>query len=396
MADPASERYQRRVTAKIDAATSAFEIDVLEIIARRLGTIGELSFSELYALMPDDIAKLQKAVRDGTRRMESLSESVMRDMASSNDEWARAYYEASGTAQQAAYEHAALSSTLEANTRALKRKVSSLCRSTVVGIGDGKTFEPVAEGYRRIVSAAATSMSRTEFKGGVNKNLSIDQAVSNAVRRLSREGLRVRYRSGVTRNLQTAVRTNIMDAYRATMSEMREIQGKEFGADGVEVSAHALCAPDHLDYQGERYPYKPRPDYKLTWDEAQFQPARPLVTGANCGHTVFPVLMDVSSPAYSKKELEELRRRSNEQVTFRGLSGEDMTMSRYEASQYQRKMESNIREYKKEAHLQRTSEDGDPRPAQRMAQDLTRRYKDISEQMGLNPRPDLLRIYSSK
>lgn len=346
--------------------------------------------------MPEDIARLQKAVSDGTKRMENVVDSVMSDMASSNDEWAATYYQARGITQESVYTHAALSSTLEANTKAVKRKVSALCRSTVVGVGDGRTFTSIPEGYRRIVSAAATGMSRTSFKTDKVTNLTIDQAVSKAVRRLSRDGLRVQYRSGVTRNLQTAVRTNIMDAYRATMAELREIQGKEFGADGVEVSAHALCAPDHLPYQGQRYPYKPMPSFRHTWDEVQNMPDRPLVTGANCAHTIFPVIIGVSSPAYSRQELNELKRLSNEQIEFEGLSGETLTMSRYEASQYQRKMETNIRKYKQEAYLQDASKTGDPTPARRAARVLSKQYRDISKQMGLDPRPDLLRVYAPK
>lgn len=395
MKDPASEIYQRQVIAKIDAASSAFEIDVLEIIAERLGTVGHLSYSELYSLMPEDIARLQKAVSDGTRRMENVVDSVMNDMASSNDEWAKTYYQARGVIQEPAQTHSVLSQTLGANTKAVKRKVSALCRSTVVGVGDGKTFASIPEGYRRIISSAATSMTRTEYTGGINRNLSIDQAVSKAVKRLSRDGLRVQYRSGVTRNLQTAVRTNIMDAYRATMSEMREIQGKEFGADGVEVSAHALCAPDHQPYQGMQYSYERRRGYKL-WEDIQNEPARPLVTGANCGHFVFPVILDISTPAYTKEELKELKKMSNEKISFEGLSGETLTMSRYEASQYQRKMETNIREFKKEAYLQDKSKDGDPKPARKAARELTKKYKAISDDMGLRPRLDLIRIFISK
>lgn len=395
MADPASERYQRKLTAAIDAATSAFEIDILEIIAERLGSIEGMTIDELYAAMPDDILRIQRKIDKGAKGLENLTEQIMSDMAKANDEWAGQYYQAANVAQESAMNHPAMSKVLEENTAGIKRKVSALCRSSVVGIGDGSTYEPVAEGYRRIVSSAATSMSRTEFKGA-NKNLTIDQAVARAIRRLSRDGLRVQYRSGVTRNLQTAVRTNVMDAFRSTVSELREMQGREFGADGVEVTAHALCAPDHLPYQGMRYPYRPRPDYRYTWDEVQNMPARPLVTGANCGHTVFPVIIGVSEPAYSRDELNELKRLSNEQITFEGLSGEDLTMSRYEASQYQRKMETNIREFKKEAYLQQAANNGDPKPARKAARDLTQKYKDISEQMGLNPRPDLLRIYISK
>lgn len=387
MADPASERYQRQVIAAIDAATSAFEISILEIIAERLGTIGDVTISELYAAMPEDIARIQKAIKDGTRNIEGLTDRIMSDMASNNDDWAAKYYEAQGIEQVAAANHPALKRTIDKSTDAIKRKVQALCRSTVFAIGD-KRWSPVEQGYKRVVTNIAIEMTAGE--------ITIDQAVRQAVKGMSNNGLRVMYQSGVTRNLQTAVRTNIMDAYRTAMSELREVQGEEFGADGVEVSAHALCAPDHQKYQGMQYSYERRRGYDL-WEDIQNEPARPLVTGANCGHFVFPVVLGVSSPAYTRKELQELKRKSNEQVTFEGLSGKQLTMSRYDASQYQRKIETNIRKMKENTYLLEKAGLSEFAKMERKTQRvLSRRYGEISKDIGLTLRNDLTRIYVSK
>ena len=34
---------------------------------------------------------------------------------------------------------------------------------------------------------------------------------------------------------------------------MLDYHGQKFGADGVELSAHAICAPDHLAVQGRQF-----------------------------------------------------------------------------------------------------------------------------------------------
>lgn len=384
MADPASEAQQRKVEAAIDAASIAFELGILAIIAERIGTLGNMSISEIYAAMPEDINRINNAVKKGTESITKTADKIIKDMAAANDDWADKYYKARNVEQVAAEDHPLMNRTLKQNTESLNRKVKALCRSTVFAIGD-KRWSPTEQGYKRVISNIANDM--------VAGDISIDQAVSQAVKGMAKNGLRVMYSSGNTRNLHTAIRTNVMDAYRTTMSELREIQGKEFGADGVEVTAHALCAPDHLPYQGMRYSYERRRGYDL-WDDIQNEPKRPLVTGANCGHTVFPVILDVSSPAYTREELDELKRRSNEKIEFEGLSGETLSMSRYDASQYQRKMENRIRDYKKEAYLQKISKEGNPEHASKAALELTRKYKSISENMGLSPRLDLLRIYT--
>lgn len=378
MADPASERAQRKVEAALDAASIAFEVSVLEIIAERLGTLEGASVAEIYAAMPKDTARIRKAVEEGSAALESLTGKVMGDMAETNDQWAEKYYKARGVEQRSAFNNTLIKQTLENNTNSIKRKVSAICRSSVAGVGD-RTFEPVADAYRRIVSGVATAMTN---------GVTLEKAVSEAVGRMAQYGLRVRYDSGVTRNLQTAVRTNVMDAYRSTMTNIREIQGAEFGADGVEVTAHALCAPDHQDYQGRQYS-------NAEWKDIQYQPKRPLVTGANCGHTVFPVILGVSSKAYSDKELRELKNASNAEVEFEGLSGETLRMTRYDASQYQRKLETAIRKQKETAYLQKISK-ADHSAADRAARYYTAQYKRISKQAGLTPRMDNIRIFTAK
>lgn len=73
---------------------------------------------------------------------------------------------------------------------------------------------------------------------------------SNCSSAFSAEGLRVQYPSGLTRRLDSAIRMNVLDGIRAVSQDIMRQVGKEFRADGIEISAHALCAEDHLPYQG--------------------------------------------------------------------------------------------------------------------------------------------------
>lgn len=396
MADPADERHQRKVEAAIDAALIAFELSILAIIAERLGNVEKLTTAELYAIIPEDIARIRETISSGIKNLQSTTNKLMRNMALANDQWAAKYYAAKYIEAESTFTNAILNKLLTRKMKIADEYISAACRSSVINVAkevfepSGKIkvleYKPIEQAYQAIVTNASTHMAAGNITG--------QQAVKRAVSALAESGLRVQYQSGVTRNLHTAVRTNIMDAYRSTMSEMREIHGRQFGADGVEVSAHALCAPDHQKYQGEQYSYERRRGYDL-WDDIQNEPARPLVTGANCGHFIFPVILGISSGAYSKKELEELKRLSNEKVTFKGLSGKELTMSRYDASQYQRKLESNIREKKKLAYLQESAK-VDPSAANKAVRYYQKEYKRISEKVGLTRRMENTRIYIPK
>lgn len=389
--DPADIESQRRAESEIEAATIGMEVAVLVIIARRLAKITpDTPLVEIYASMPKDLSDIQAALKDGTANIQKATEEVMQRMAKANDEWARRYYEYTGVVQEPALEHAQMKETLDRKTSAAIRSTEVLCRSSVVEIINEGTKEvlPIEQAYRQTITRAATSMS-TGAK-------SVDDAIAKAVKSLAQSGLRVIYASGATRNLYSAVSTNVMDSYRVAMSEMREIQGKEFGADGVEVSAHALCAKDHQDYQGHQYSYERKRGYRL-WNEVQYEPARPLVVGANCGHTVSPVILGISEPAYSRKELQDLKRRSNENVSFTGLSGKTLTMSRYEASQYQRQLETKIRKAKENTYLLKEANLTNFAKMERAtARAYSAQYKRISEEIGLRTRPDRTRAYVQK
>lgn len=397
MTDPANEKEQRKAEAALDAALIAFELSILAIIAERLGNVEKLTTAELYATIPEDMARIRETIASGIKNLQSTTNKLMRDMALANDQWAAKYYAAKSIEAESTFTNAILNKLLTRKMKIADEYISAACRSSVINIakevfepsGKNKVLEykPIEQAYQAIVTNASTHMAAGNITG--------QKAVQRAVSALANSGLRVQYQSGVTRNLHTAVRTNIMDAYRSTMSEMREIHGRQFGADGVEVSAHALCAPDHLPFQGQRYPYQPRPDYRYTWDEVQNMPDRPLVTGANCGHFIFPILIGITSPAYSRSEINEMNRLSREEVEFEGLSGETLKMSRYEASQYQRKLESNIREKKKLAYLQEASK-VDPSAANKAVRYYQKEYKRISELVGLTRRMENTRIYLPK
>ena len=175
-----------------------------------------------------------------------------------------------------------------------------------------------------------------------------------------------------------------MGAFRKTMSDARWEMGRQFGADGVEVSAHGLCAPDHLPYQGRQM------------SMGQFEAAnasldRPLVDGANCRHTAYPIIMGVSKPAYDTEYLDMLREESVREVTFTGLSGKELTMTRYEATQYQRGLETMIRKERLTASMMERA-GLDPSSSKARIRELQSRYRAVSNECELVTRPELTKV----
>ena len=169
-------------------------------------------------------------------------------------------------------------------------------------------------------------------------------AVRQALKEAAADGLRVQYASGATRRLDSAVRMNVLDGIRQLNQDVTIQTGKEYGADGVELSAHRLCAEDHLPYQGRQFSLK-------EYERLQAQLERPIGMW-NCRHFAFPIILGVSEPAHSPELLENYRRSSQERITIDGV-----TKTRYEWTQQQRKLETAVRRQKDVANTARAAGD---------------------------------------
>lgn len=111
-----------------------------------------------------------------------------------------------------------------------------------------------------------------------------------------------------------------------------------FGADGVEISAHAISAPDHLPVQGRQFTneefFKMQNglDFEdINGNEYEGFP-RPLMQW-NCRHVSFPIVIGISKPAYTEEQLKDFERNSK---------------LKYDLTQRQRAMETKLRQLKTE------------------------------------------------
>lgn len=216
---------------------------------------------------------------------------------------------------------------LEENVRLLvfSQAIKNATEKTLRNLAKTTNIDSV---YRDIVDKAIMAVSQ----GVTDYNTAIREELKKAS-----VGARVRYKSGKTRRMDSAIRMNILDGTRKLADGVRSITGEQFGADGVEVSAHALCAEDHLDIQGEQFSLS-------DFDKENHMLAREIGT-CNCKHFITPIILGISGKTYSKEELNDYRNNSNEKITIG-----DKTKSRYEWSQECRRLETKMR-YTKETNI---------------------------------------------
>lgn len=181
--------------------------------------------------------------------------------------------------------------------------------------------------YRHVIDAAAGAVT-----SGVDDYAS---AIRGAVKTLAANGLKVVYESGYTRRLDSAVRQNVLDAARAVSQAATDEVGRQLGADGVQISAHILCAPDHLPYQGRMYSNE---EFEAIQDSLD----RPFGMW-NCRHIWYPAILGVTKQTYSEDTLKRYADLSNAPVTIGS-----QTLTRYEWTQQQRRLETKLRDLRAE------------------------------------------------
>lgn len=199
-------------------------------------------------------------------------------------------------------------------------------------------------------------------------------AIRSTIKQLSAEGVgAIRYPTGRTDTIEAAVRRAVVTGVNQTALRLQDARADEMGADLVEVSAHAGARPSHAQWQGGIYSRSGKsrkyPDFVKTTGYG----TGAGLGGWNCSHSFRPWFEGMSR-TYDKALLKEYQAKDYE---YNGVR-----MTEYEALQEQRKIERNIRRWKREQNaLQAAGLDSSEASAR--ITEWNRRQKDFLEQTGL-------------
>nr|DAF59873.1 MAG TPA: minor capsid protein [Siphoviridae sp. ctwDi18] len=358
--------YSYIVAARFEAINTHY----IKLMAKQIKEIGKLSPSNLYRLQ--QMTKMQQNIdtinyllaQETGRTLEELYQIYdMSGMSLYEDTYN--LYTARGIAQVPFEQNTRIQQYLESMKQLTANTFVNLSNTTAL-------YEP----YRHLVDTAIDAIvSGTGSYDELIRAQLTDTSLSPLVRNAD-EGLRITYASGQTRRLDSAIRMNVLDGMREVNNGIREQVGKEFGADGVEVTVHALCAADHIDIQGRQFSKE---------EFARVNGAlRRKISTCNCKHATFPIILGVSEPAYTDDELAKYKANSEQTVT---IDGREMT--KYEATQVQRKVETEIRKAKDRTIFAENSGDVQlAKQAKARVEALKKHYNNVSRQAGLTPKMD--------
>lgn len=378
--DAADIEFQEREQNIVEEDGMAVELAVLSVIAARLAMIDNATtYATVRAWQVEDMATISRILSAGAKMIIGRSDVIIEKMGESSDEWAKPFFEARGIEQRSVFDDEFAAAAMDSRKAKNAKNVASMCSTSVIGIvaPDG-SVNRISETYKKLMDTAIRAIMRSEED--------YNSAIERAVRKLSNGGLRVRYPSGATRELYSAVSMNVMDGFRLTMQDVRDQQAQRFGADGVEVSAHGMCAEDHLPYQGRQYT-------KAEFERIQKKLERPIGEGMNCRHMVTGVVLGVSSRAYSEKQRRQMASESRRKTGIETADGHDMTA--YEFTQWQRRQETEIRKLKAQARVHEKA-GFDPMEFEAEAARKRKQYVELSKKAGVETRLERTRVYEWK
>ena len=410
------EKLQEKLLSVFDKRFQDYNTKVLEELGNVIKQFKDLTPSQAYELgqqlkynttVKDLLSELSKISGLSVKDLKVILEKVARE----NINFADVYYKSRG-----------LETPIYSQNKALQRLVNSVYNIT------GKEFKNIAkttgfrllgdngepllldidETYKEVIDRCVVAISQGKE--------TYQQSMRSTLKQLSDSGVRrIDYANNYSRRIDSSVRMNVLDAVREVSNQSQMLFGEEFGYNAVEVSHHSNSAPDHsnndiengkFDIDGHQFVkldilkeqikngtekeitlkdidevnhrVKCKGKWYYDFDYINNNLNRPVST-MSCYHYIFSVVLGVSRPQFTDKQLEEDKKKNNDGFEFEGKH-----YSMYEGTQLQRRIESAIREAKDTQILAKASDDKDlVLQSQTKITQLTTKYKQLCNVSGL-------------
>lgn len=376
---------------------------VLEEIGATIKEFGEITPSQAQELA--QILKYGGRYDKIAKRLAEITELNVKDIYKIFEEVAKNDYR---FAKQF-YEYKSIKYIPFEQNEALKRQIKALAEITAkeyVNISKTRAFARVINGKIEYTSLAETYQDVIDeaiLNVGQGKQ-NFDSAMRKTIKELGDSGIRsVDYDSGRSIRMDSAVRMNLKGGLTHMHEEMQNQLGKEFDADGVEISVHFNPAPDHQEAQGkqfskEEYEKLQETGIATSYDGEEIDMHLELASGKsslshrpigeyNCYHYTFAIVLGVSKPNYSNKELKDIIEQNQKGFEFDGVH-----YTNYQGTQLQRRIETEIRKTKDTLAIAKASDNEEQVIKSNIKlKQLNKKYQDLSRVSGLKMKYDRLR-----
>ena len=385
-----NEELQEKLLSVFDKRFENYNTKVLEELGNVIKQFKDLNPSQAHKLAQQlKYNTTVKQLLDELSKISGLSvkdlKAILEKVAKENIGFADVYYKSRGLETPIYSENKALQRLVSSVYKVSGEEFKNIAKSTgfrLLGDNGEPLLLNIDETYKYVIDKCVVAISQGKE--------TYQQSMRSTLKQLSSSGVRkIEYESGYSRRLDTSIRQNILDSLRQVSNESQQLFGEEFNSDGIEISVHQNPAPDHQMVQGRQFSNEEFENFQndrkaIDYTGMVFEPEfdghdRRSISEYNCYHYIFSIVLGVSKPQYSDKQLQEIINNANKKTTFDGKE-----YTQYELTQLQRRIESAIRQEKDTQILAKASEDNElVLQSQTRITQLTTKYKQLCSVSGL-------------
>ena len=399
LSDEVIEKVTERLVNRIEQGNT-YILEQIGKSIRKVGTLTPNKAQELEQILKygGDYDKIVKKLAEITKLNVKDIQKIFKEVAKSDYQFAKQFYDYRGMKFIPYEENKALKRQVDILTKTMVDTYISKTKAIGFSLKDDKgnvIFRTLEETYQDDIDKAILNIAqgKTTFQ----------QEMYQTIKDIAGSGIKTMdYESGRSMRFDSYFRMLAKDSLRQLHNEEQQIFGEEFDSDGVEISVHSNPAPDHELVQGGQFSNEEFDKFQNDIDAVDYQgmlfPAefeghdRRSISEYNCYHYVFAIILGVSKPEYSNKELQQIIDNNN-----KGFDYEGKHYSMYEGTQLQRKIETEIRKQKDIQIMAKASDSKDliDESQQKITQ-LTNKYRELSEISGLRTKMQRMRVPNYK
>lgn len=179
-----------------------------------------------------------------------------------------------------------------------------------------------------------------------NAPLDFDTIIQPTINNLANSGINI-VANKTIQKVDNVLQNDITESIKNISQDIQSEAGKQFGADGVEITVHAYPAPDHAPVQGHQFTNK---EFNKLQNGQDFEDVNGIkfkgferaIGTWNCRHFTFSIVVGSTPPTLTDKQLQDILDDNEKGYTL--PNGKHLTM--YECTQMQRYYERQIRKNK--------------------------------------------------
>ena len=410
------EELQEKLLSVFDKRFQHYNTKVLEELGNVIKQFKDLTPSQAHKLAQQ--LKYNTTIKDLLDELSKISglsikdlKAILEKVAKENIGFADVYYKSRGLETPIYSENKALQRLVNSVYKISGEEFKNIAKSTgfrLLGDNGEPLLLDINQTYNEVIDRCIVAISQGKE--------TYQQSMRSTLKQLSDSGVRkIDYESGYSRRIDSSVRMNVLDAVREVSNQSQMLFGEEFDYNAVEVSHHSNSAPDHsnndiengkFDIDGHQFVkldilkeqikngmekeitlkdidevnhrVKCKDKWYYDFDYINNNLNRPVST-MSCYHYIFSVVLGVSRPQFTDKQLEEDKKKNNDGFEFEGKH-----YTFYDGEQLLNRIALEIRKSKDTQIMAKSSGDNDLIfSSQTKITQLTTKYRQVVKVSGL-------------